>query len=153
MASEVQGARVIKKKRFGKTWDITFDEYRELAYFCYQYGKKKQQADDMLTLRVSTPQPVTDEKGNGAFMPHGKGGTSDPVSTMASRRDKLLRDVDMIERAAHIAGGDLYPWLLKCVTTRVKVETLVTECPASESTIYRMRRRFFFILKQIRDES
>ena len=41
-------------------WDVTWDEYKELDYFCRQYHRKKQEAENLLTLRVSTPQPVVE---------------------------------------------------------------------------------------------
>lgn len=134
-----------------KDWGMTWDEYKELVFFCRQYDKKRRDADAMLTLRVSTPEPVTNSKGVAEFMPHGSGGVSDPVAMAAERRERLLRDVRMIEKAAAIAGADLAPWLLKCVTQKSGVRGILADCPASERSIYKMRRRFYWILKGMRE--
>lgn len=137
-------------KRRPDKWEITWDEYKELDYFCRQYARKKQEADALLTLRVSTPAPVTTSDGSGVFIPHG-GTTSDPVSATAEKREKLLRDVDMIDRAAGQAGGELAPYLLRAVTRRDGLRRILVDCPCSERSFYRMRRRFFFILRELKN--
>ena len=135
-------------------WNITWDEYRELYYFCQQYARKKREADNLLTLRISTPQPVTAPNGAAEFMPHGGGGTSDPVAAAAEKRERLLRDVGLIEQAARIAGEELSPWLLQNVTTREGIAKIIANgCPCSMSTFYRMRRKFFGVLRGLLEES
>lgn len=141
----------IRKKTYGAQWQISWDEYRELHYFCLQYNRKKADAAALLTLRISTPPPVTDADGNGVFLPHASGATSDPVAAQAAKRDRLLRDVDMIDRAAQLAAGDLAPWLIKCVTTKGGTRSIIADCPASERSMWYIRRQFFYILKQFRD--
>ena len=73
-------------------WDVTWDEYKELDYFCRQYHRKKQEAENLLTLRVSTPQPVVAADGSADFPGRGGGCVSDPVAAMAEKRERLLRD-------------------------------------------------------------
>lgn len=132
-------------------WDINFDEYKELYHFCQQYQQKKAEAEALLTLRISTPPPATDGQGQAGFMPHGYGGISDPVAAAAEKREHLLRDVAMIERAARRAGGDLAPYLLRAVTTRDGVIKILAQgCPCSKSQFYRMRRQFFSILSDLK---
>lgn len=138
------------EKRKPDKWEITWDEYKELDYFCRQYTRKKQEADALLTLRVSTPAPVIASDGSGVFLPHG-GTPGDPVSAAAEKREKLLRDVDMIDQAADQAGGDLAPYLLRAVTRRDGVRRILSDgCPCSNSSFYRMRRMFFFILREMK---
>lgn len=135
-------------------WGITWDEYKELDYFCRQYDRKRADAAAILTLRISTPQPVYDKDGNADFMPHGSGGISDPVSLAAEKRDRLLRDIQMIEKAAKIAGNDLHPYLLRSVTKKDGIHKIIADgCPCSESTFYRMRRRFFYVLYCMRNNT
>ena len=108
----------------------------------------------MLTIKISTPQPVSDADGNGEFMPRGRGGTSDPVSATAEKRDKLLRDIRMIEQAAKMAAGDLAPYMLQAVTRRQGIQRIISDgCPVSERTFYRMRRLFFHSLKELRENA
>lgn len=134
-------------------WGITWDEYKELDYFCRQYERKRSEANAILTLRVSTPQPVYDKNGNADFMPHGSGGISDPVSAAAEKRERLLRDIRMIDKAAKIAGEDLAVYLLRNVTRKEGVEKIITDgCPCSERTFYRMRRKFFYVLHEMRND-
>ena len=134
-------------------WGITWDEYKELDYFCRQYERKRSEASAILTLRVSTPQPVYDKNGNADFMPHGSGGISDPVSAAAEKRERLLRDIRMIDKAAKIAGEDLATYLLRNVTRKEGVEKIITDgCPCSERTFYRMRRKFFYVLHEMRND-
>jgi hypothetical protein len=135
-------------------WGISWNEYKELDYFCRQYDRKREDAAALLTIRISTPQPVSDADGNGEFMPRGSGGVSDPVSVTAEKRDKLLRDIRMIEQAAKTAAGDLAPYMLRAVTKQQGVQRIIADgCPVSERTFYRMRRMFFHCLKEMRENA
>ena len=134
-------------------WGITWDEYKELDYFCRQYDRKRAEAAAMLTLRISTPQPVYDNDGNAQFMPYGSGGTSDPVAILADKRERLLRDIRMIDKAAKIAGEDLAPYLIRAVTRKEGLQRIISDgCPCSERTFYRMRRKFFYVLHEMRND-
>lgn len=145
-------------------WGISWEEYKELTYFCLQYERKKAEAAALLTIRMSTPVPVIYHKGGkeyGTFMPHGGGGTSDPVAVTAAKREKLLADVHMIEQAAIIAGEleggyNIYSTLLKAVTTRGGVKAVFanpnTKPPCGKNEFYAARRRFFWVLREMRSE-
>lgn len=134
-------------------WNITWDEYKELDYFCRQYDRKRTEAAAMLTLRISTPEPVRLKDGSGVFLPHGSGGISDPVSAAAEKRDRLLRDVRLIEEAARLSAGEYAPYILKAVTKRCGVQRIISEgCPCSEREFYRLRRKFFYTLKELREK-
>lgn len=132
-------------------WDITWDEYKELDYFCRQYERKRRDAAALLTLRVSTAPSAKTKDGNWVFLPHGSGGTSDPVAVIAEKRERLLRDVQMIEKAARIAGTELSPWLLRAVTGREGVQRVLMDCPCGKNQFYAMRRRFFYILRELKN--
>lgn len=143
-------------------WGISWEEYKELTYFCLQYERKKAEAAALLTIRLSTPTPAIYHKGGkeyGTFMPRGGGGTSDPVAVTAAKREKLLADVHMIEQAAIIAGelpsgGNIWTALLKAVTTRGGVQAVFTnpdtKPPCGERQFYNARRRFFWVLREMR---
>lgn len=136
-------------------WGISWEEYKELSYFCLQYEQKKRDAAALLTLRISTPPPVTVRRGGkeiGTYLPHGGGQTSDPVAATAARREKLLDDVRIIESAARVAGGDMAAYLLQAVTRREGLRKVLadTRAPIGERQFYEMRRRFFWVLREMR---
>ena len=136
-------------------WGISWEEYRELVYFCLQYDRKKREADALLTIPSTTATPATYHEGGkeyGTFMPHGSGRTGDPVAATAARREKYLRDVELIEKAAGIAGKEMAPYILKAVTTRNGVRKTLASIrpPIGERQFYAMRRLFFYTLHELR---
>lgn len=142
-------------------WGISWERYRELVMFCLQYDQKKRDAAALLTIRISSPTPAVYHKGGkeyGTFLPHGYGQISDPVAATAAKRDKLLGDVRMIEQAAMAAVEDervLYSALLQAVTTRSGMQALYanpdTRPPMGERQFKRLRRKFFWILSELKD--
>ena len=142
-------------------WGISWERYRELVMFCLQYDQKKRDAAALLTIRISSPTPAVYHKNGkeyGAFLPHGYGQTSDPVAATAAKRDKLLGDVRMIEQAVMAAVEDervLYAALLRAVTTRSGMQALYanpdTRPPMGERQFKRLRRKFFWILSELKD--
>ena len=142
-------------------WGISWERYRELVMFCLQYDQKKRDAAALLTIRISSTTPAIYNKGNkeyGTFLPHGYGQISDPVAATAAKRDKLLGDVRMIEQAAMAAVEDervLYSALLQAVTTRSGMQALYanpdTRPPMGERQFKRLRRKFFWILSELKD--
>lgn len=142
-------------------WGISWEEYKELTYFCLQYEQKKRDAAALLTIKLSTPIPAIYHKAGkeyGTFLPHGSGRTSDPVAATAAKRDRVLRDVRMIEQAAKAAcdgeGEGLYPALLKAVTTKTGVQAVYanpdTRPPCNDKKFYSLRRKFYWILLEMR---
>ena len=142
-------------------WGISWEEYKELTYFCLQYEQKKREAAALLTLKLSTPVPEIYHKNGkeyGTFMPHGSGHVSDPTAATAAKRDRLLRDVRMIEQAAEAAcrdaGEGMYPALVRAVTTRCGVQAVYADPdkrpPLGERQFYSLRRKFFWILREMR---
>lgn len=144
---------MVEKREFNaECWNISWDEYKELVYFCRQYEQKRRDAEAMLTIRGSTPSPVYGKDGTAEFMPYGSGGISDPVALAAEKRERLIRDIRMIEKAAKLAGDELAPWLLRNVTGKAGITRIIADgCPISERQFYRMRRRFFFILRELKN--
>lgn len=158
-----------------KDWGISWEEYKELTYFCLQYDRKKADAAALLTIKLSTPTPevyfterkVTLSNGqektikvkHGTFMPHGSGRTSDPVAATAAKRERLLNDVRMIEQAAMAAGElddghSIYAELLRAVTTRAGVQAVMANPdrrpPCGKNEFYAARRKFFWILREMK---
>ena len=144
-------------------WGISWEEYKELVYFCLQYERKKRDAAALLTIRISSPTPEIYHKGGkefGTFLPHGSGRTSDPVAATAAKRERLLRDVRMIEQAAQAAavladGHSIYAALLEAVTTRGGVQAAMADPsqrpPCGKNEFYAARRKFYWILREMRN--
>ena len=158
-------------------WGISWEEYKELTYFCLQYEQKKREAAALLTIKISTPPPekyyterkVTLSNGqekkikvlHGVYMPHGSGQTSDPVAATAAKRDRILRDVRMIEQAARVACEDAETekqiidpqYLLRAVTTRdgTRKTLAALQVPMGERQFYAIRRKFFWILREMKN--
>lgn len=156
-------------------WGISWEEYKELVYFCLQYDQKKREAAALLTVKLSTPPPemyhvvrrvmlpdgqsVERITERGTFLPHGSGYVSDPTAATAAKRDKLLSQVRMIEKAVKAAcdgeGEGIYPALLKAVTTRSGVQAVYADPnirpPCNDKKFYFLRRKFFWILREMRN--
>lgn len=148
-------------------WGISWEEYKELTYFCLQYEQKKRDAAALLTIKLSTPTPVTYHRkvGDksvefGEFMPRGGNRISDPVAATAEKRDRLLRDVHMIEQAAMAAarlkdGHSIYMALLRAVTTRSGVQAVMAspdkKPPCGKNEFYEARRKFYWILREMKN--
>ena len=157
-------------------WGISWEEYKELTYFCLQYEQKKREAAALLTVRISTPPPetyytkrkITLASGketeirvsHGVLMPHGSG-VGDPVAATAAKRDRLLRDVRMIEQAAQKAVIDDETgrpkidarYILRAVTTRdgTRKTLAAMSVPIGERQFYEMRRKFYWILREMKN--
>ena len=120
------------------------------------WHQHERDADALLTIRLSTPTPETYRKAGkeyGTFMPRGGGKITDPVAATAARRDRLLRDVRMIEQAAQVAAGDLAGVMLHAVTRRGGVQAVLARerPPIGERQFYAMRRKFFWVLREMRN--
>ena len=137
-------------------WGISWEEYKELTYFCLQYNAKKRDAAALLTIKTSTPPPAIYHKNGkeyGTFLPHGSGHVSDPVAATAEKRDRLLRDVRMIEAAASVAAGELAPYILRAVTTRdgTRKTRAAMQTPIGERQFYALRRKFYWVLREMKN--
>jgi hypothetical protein len=143
-------------------WGISWEEYKELSYFCLQYEQKKRDAAALLTLRISTPAPALyhtrDGAERGVYLPHGGGRTGDPTAAAAAKRERILHDVRMIEQAAKLAGvlkdgTSIYSALLQAVTTRSGVVAALgnLSAPCNKNEFYDARRKFFWVLRELKN--
>ena len=112
---------------------ISYDAYKELEYFCYQYGEKKKE----LAFLYGGRGLRMDAAGKGTRQ-------TDQTAATAFRAMVLEEQVGMIEEAAKEAGQQLAPFLLKNVTEKMKYEYM--EVPCGRRQFYAMRRLFFEIL-------
>lgn len=117
--------------------------YAELRAFCRQYGEKKSKAAALAD--VSSPALTG--------IPHAPA-VSDPVTRAVERREKLLRDCNMIERAASIPseGAWYHALILNCChgIGYLYIEPAVLPT-TNRNDFFRARREFFWALHQLRD--
>lgn len=79
-------------------------------------------------------------------MPHGTD-VGNPVEAIGIKIDALRRKMGMVEQAAIDTSPDLCQWILKGATEDYTADELQgLGMPASNSTYYRLRRRFYSIL-------
>lgn len=127
------------KKRDMKLSDhnISRDKYNELKYFCLQYWQKKQEIDRNYGIDGFSQDG----------MPRGTS-SSNPTEKKALRIAQLKHDTDLIEQTAMEADTEIYPWILKNVTSGVPYEYM--DVPISRTKFYDSRRYFFYLLAQKR---
>lgn len=122
---------------------ISRNAYAELRAFCRQYGEKKSKAAALAD--VSSPALTG--------MPHAPA-VSDPVTRAVERREKLLRDCNMIERAASIPseGAWYHALILNCChgIGYLYIEPAVLPT-TNRNDFFRARREFFWALHQLRE--
>lgn len=113
--------------------------YYELKHFCLQYPewKKNYNCLDGLPSRSSI---VTEHVGGGML--------SNPTAIYAEARIYYKDRIDMVEKAAAEAAGDLHALLLKAVTEGLSYE--VTSPPCCKEVWYAAYRRFFWLLDKAR---
>lgn len=123
---------------------ISHYAYAELRAFCRQYEEKKARAAALAD--VSSPALTG--------MPRG-GGTSDPVSRAVERRETLLHDCAMIERAASLPSGGAYYQALMLNCCRgigyLYIDPAILPT-ANRNAFFKARREFFQALHQMRND-
>ncbi len=112
---------------------LSFEAYKELEYFCYQYRQKKQE--------LAEAAIKTHKKMNLAQREQ----QSSVTAKQNELRSRALKaQLRIIEEAAEEAGRQLAPFLLKNVTEKIRYEYM--EVPCGRRQFYEMRRKFFLIL-------
>ncbi len=117
--------------------NISRDKYNELKYFCLQYWQKKQEIDRNYGIDGFSQDG----------MPRGTS-SSNPTEKKALRIAQLKHDTELIEQTAMEADVEIYPWILKNVTSGVPYEYM--DVPISRTKFYDSRRYFFYLLAQKR---
>ena len=121
-----------------KYW-LSKHRYYELKHFCLQYPewKKSYICLDGMPNR------------SGSVLEHVSGGPlGDPTAVYAEARIYYRERMEMIEKAAEEAAGDLSVLLLKSVTEGLSYEKLAPPC--CKEVWYTAYRRFFWLLDKVR---
>lgn len=111
-----------------KTYEIPQERFLELRYFCLQYNSWKKE------LFVITDAVI---KSNGGM-----------TQSLEAKRLELLEKINLVEKTAHEAREDLYPYILKAVTNRhITFPYLEAKgIPCGRTLFYEARRKFYYLL-------
>lgn len=114
-------------------YGISKERYRELFYFCMQYGEWKE------SIAYGIRPACTDNISHGS-------GISNPTEQMAIHNQKALENCRLIEDVAKAAGGYIWKYILKNVTEGIAYEYM--NVPCGRRYFYEIRKKFFFMLSQ-----
>ena len=110
-------------------------------HFAYQYHEWKKELSG-LTDTSKAIQYSDMPKGN--INP-------DPTGDLVERRERLVHNVDIVEKCARESDPDLYEWIMLGVTNDgVNYDSLHTlkGIPCSRNTYYERRRKFYYLLSK-----
>lgn len=128
--------------------------YEELRAFCRQYPEKKAKAAALLGIQGgSRIQETKDEHGDviGIVLPSSKGAVSDPVFRAVEKREKLLADCALVDKAAkNAADGKFEAALILncCYGTGYEYIDPSIIPNTNRNAFFRARREFFWILNR-----
>lgn len=122
-----------------KNFNISEYAYKELQYFCMQYGEKKKMIEEGYG-----PNGIRMK-----LTPRGSG-VSDPTFETADRIIKIKNDIEMIENAAKETDGILYKYIIRNVSEGTPFEVL--EVPCGRRQFYDKRKIFFNKLYRKKNE-
>ena len=124
---------------------IPKQRYYELKHFCLQYPNWKMQLKLIDGYQhqaeyTDIPKTITND-------------ILDPVARVAGERERVLRWVSIVEKAAELAGADLAKYILKGITEGVSYSILVMKMPVpcNRNEFYDRYRKFFWVLDKLRD--
>ena len=129
-----------RSKKTGR-WKISTHEFYMAMHFAYQYHEWKKELSG-LTDTSKAIQYNDMPKGN--LNP-------DPTGDLVERRERLVHNVDIVERCAKESDPDLYEWIMLGVTNDgVNYDSLHTlkGIPCSRNTYYDRRRKFYYLLSK-----
>lgn len=113
--------------------------YYELKHFCLQYPEWKQAYRDLDGL---PSRSMTTEHISGGMI-------SKPTEIYAEARIFYREHMELVEKAASEAAGDLGPLMLKAVTEGISYEHISPPC--CKEVWYTAYRRFFWLLDKSRN--
>ena len=123
---------------------ISRHRFYELKHFCLQYYEWKQE----LEIITDCQRHQLDGR---EFIPGS--GSSDPVFDCIVRREQLINNIDMVEKAAMSCSDEIGKYVFRGVTEGLSFEYLFTaedRIPCCKDYYYEAFRRFFWILSKLR---
>lgn len=128
-----------KRKLKFEDLEISGKRYKELCGFCEQYPEWKEKLAGIVYISAvdydDSPKPSNHNN-------------SDTTSKHALRALALKRKVNMIEKCAKIAGGDLAEYIIRSACYEESYEYLygIKTLHIGRSAFYEKRRYFFYLL-------
>ena len=133
------GDEMNKRKLKFEDFEISDKRYKELCGFCEQYPEWKEKLVGMTYIRAvgydDSPKPSNHDN-------------SDTTAKHALRALAMKRKVEMIERCAKTAGGDLAEYIIRSACYEESYEYLygIKQLHIGRSAFYEKRRYFFYLL-------
>lgn len=128
------------------SYDISTYRYRELSNFCYQYPEWLRKLHE-INQEINIHSPSCE-------VASGNGSADSKVEKMAIKAVDLKANIELIKKAAlKAAGEDLAEYIILSVTTHeinYRYLSTIKEIPCSRSAFFRIRRKFFYILAQLK---
>lgn len=117
--------------------------YYELKHFCLQYPLWHQRLSNL---------GFESGGGDRLMMSGGDRPLGDPTAVKAEQRLFYQERIELVEKTAAQAAGDLAPYILRSVTEEVPYVTLRTmyNIPCCRDTYYSLYRKFFWLLSKAR---
>ena len=129
-----------RSKKTGR-WKIDTHEFYMALHFAYQYRKWVEELEGL----TDTSKAITYSD-----MPKGNI-NPDPTFDLVARRERLVRNVDLVERCAREAEPELYEYILAGVTNEgITYDNLkaLKDIPCGKDMYYDRRRKFYYLLSQ-----
>lgn len=113
------------------------NRYRELKYFCLQYSDFKKELASINLIHGNSILSVTNDIC-----------TSNPIANIVEHREKIIRNIKLIEDTAYIIDNLLAPYIIRGVTTGKSYDILnaIDRIPTNRQKYYLMLRQFFCLL-------
>jgi hypothetical protein len=120
---------------------IDKERYYELKHFCLQYPMWKKTVASLDSLIRQSD------------ILHDKFRHGDPVEKCAETRELYLKRIELVDRSAKLTDGTMSVYLIKGVTEGLTYDILRvrTNIPCCRETYYKLYRRFFKILSDLRE--
>lgn len=121
------------------TYYIPEHRYYELKHFCLQYPDWKREYISLDGLPT---------KDHSVRKKAGAGGFAEPTAVFAEARLYFRERMEMVEKSAVEAAGDMAPLMMKAVTEGLSYRTIAPPC--CKEVWYVAYRRFFWLLDKAR---
>lgn len=127
----------MRRNSYSGKYKLTKIEYYCAHYYALQYDEWKARYNIL--------------KGSMQNIDHNNTTGTSPAETVKEEYRKLQEKIELVEQTAMKAGGDIYPYILKAVTSEdITYHHLKTveQIPCEKNTYYDRRRKFYWLLAQ-----
>lgn len=127
-------------------YGISKYKYRELSNFCLQYPEWLKKLHEInYSSNIKSP---------GYEAAIGEGTSASKTEKLAIKAATLRNNIDLVKKAAMEAAGEaLSEYIILAVTTPeidYRYLSTIKKIPCSRATFFRIRRKFFYILSELK---